>query len=348
MRLLGPLARAIARAAAGAPLLLAALLIGTVTLIAGLLFTIPTPYQVLLPGPATDVQQLIQPNPEPRRGRLYLTTIYSNPASVGEWLYAKINPEAGVVPREQARPKNVGEQTYQKLLGHMMDESKVAAKVVALRAAGYEVTITGQGAQVQEIAQTSRAQGVLSVGDIIVEADGAPVTTASDLIALIRAHRPEEAIRLRMKRGEEERELELTLGESPDEPGRARAGLVVLTHLYQYELPREIDFQTKDIGGASAGLMFALGVYNAVTPGDLTKGHKIAGTGSISTDGKVGPVGGVKYKVTAAEKAGAEVFLVPQENLDEAGKSVRKMRLASVATFKDALAVLDGLTEQGG
>ena len=140
-------------------LLVTTLSLSTVALVATALFLIPTPYQVLLPGPVTDVQRLIEPNPHPGKGALYLTTIYSDPASVGEWLYARINPEAGIVPREEARPRNVDDKQYQKLLVSMMDESKVAAKVVALREAGYDVTVTGQGAQVRELAETSKAEG---------------------------------------------------------------------------------------------------------------------------------------------------------------------------------------------
>jgi PDZ domain-containing protein len=207
--------------------------------------------------------------------------------------------------------------------------------------------VTGQGAQVQELAETSKAKGLVQPGDVIVEADGQRVATANDLVVLIQAHRPGERVGLRLRRGEEERVVEVPLGESPDEPGRARAGLIVLTHLYDYELPREVNLQTKDIGGPSAGLMFALGVYNAVAPTDITKGHKIAGTGTISTDGKVGPVGGVKYKVTAAERAGAEIFLAPQENLEEAKKQARTIRVVPVRTFKEALAALDALPPAG-
>ena len=96
--------------------------------------------------------------------------------------------------------------------------------------------------------------------------------------------------------------VEVPLGEFPDEPGRARVGIVVLTHLYEYRLPREVDLKTKDVGGPSGGLMFALGVYNAVTEVDVTGGRKVAGTGSITPDGKVGAVGGVRYKVRAARR----------------------------------------------
>jgi PDZ domain-containing protein len=333
------------RAAVRAPFLLAALVTGVVALAAGALFLIPTPYQVLLPGPVTDVQRVIQPYPKPIKGALYLTTIYSEPASAGEWLYAKVNPDAGIVPREEARPKDMSEREYEHVLTQMMDESKVAAKVVALRAAGYDVKITGQGAQVQDVQDTSKARDILKAKDVIVAVDGQPVSTSNDLIALIQSHRPGEVVEMTVKRDDQTLTLSVPLGESPDEPGRARVGIAILTHLYQYELPKEVDLETKNIGGNSAGLMFALGIYNAVSPVDITGGRKIAGTGTISTDGKVGAIGGAKYKVRAAEKAHAEVFLVPPDNYDEARQAARHIRVVKVATFQEALDALAALPQ---
>ena len=327
--------------------LLASIGVAVMAIVIWVLVAVPTPYQVLLPGPAIDVQTLVQPNPKPLRGALYLTTIYSDPASVGYFLYAKVNPQAGIEPREAARPKGVNDAEYNRLLRSMMDESKTVAQVVAFRAAGYDVKITGQGAEVQDIAADSKAIGVLQTGDVIVAADGQPISTANDLVALTQNHRPGDTLHVRLKRGAQDLEVDIPLGESPSEPGRARAGIVILTHLYQYDLPKHIDLPTHDIGGPSAGLMFALGVYNVLTPEDLLHGHKIAGTGTITTDGKVGAVGGVKYKIYAAEKVGAELFLVPRENYDDAKQAARHMRVEAVSSFDDALGVLKALPPTG-
>src|SRR6266508_1337054 len=222
-------------------------------LLVGTLFLIPTPYQVLMPGPVTDVQRVIQPFPKPITGALYLTTIYSDPASVGEWLYARLTPDAGIVPREEARPRDLNEREYQKVLSQMMDESKVAAKVVALREAGYDVKITGHGAQVQEIQEASKAKGILQPQDVIVAVDGERVATSTDLIALVQGHKPGETVQMTVKRGDQELVVGVPLGESTEEPGRARVGIVILTHLYEYDLPKEVNLQTRDVGGNSAG-----------------------------------------------------------------------------------------------
>jgi len=110
--------------------------------------------------------------------------------------------------------------------------------------------------------------------------------------------------------------------------------------------PFDVQISSGDIGGPSAGLMWALGLYDLLTPGDLTGGRTIAGTGEINVDGAVGPIGGIEDKIVAAERAGAEVFLVPAENMAELkGVDTGDMKLVSVSTFQEAL---DALAASGG
>jgi PDZ domain-containing protein len=101
-----------------------------------------------------------------------------------------------------------------------------------------------------------------------------------------------------------------------------------------------VTIKTDDIGGSSAGLMFSLGIYQGITETDLTGGHRVAGTGTLTIEGKVGGVSGVRMKVFGAEAAGAELFLVPTENLAEAQAASTKVRVEAVATFDDALRVV--------
>ena len=108
--------------------------------------------------------------------------------------------------------------------------------------------------------------------------------------------------------------------------------------------PIPVSISSGDIGGPSAGLMFSLGLYDALTPGDLTDGRTIAGTGTMAPDGTVGPIGGIADKVVAAERVGATVFLVPKDNMAELeGVDVGDMQLISVATFDQALTELEAL-----
>jgi PDZ domain-containing protein len=105
--------------------------------------------------------------------------------------------------------------------------------------------------------------------------------------------------------------------------------------------PFGVQISSGDVGGPSAGLMWALGLYDLLTPGDLTRGKVIAGTGTIDTQGNVGPIGGIQDKVVAAERAGAQVFLVPRANMaDLRGVATGSMRLVPVSTFEQALEVL--------
>jgi PDZ domain-containing protein len=106
--------------------------------------------------------------------------------------------------------------------------------------------------------------------------------------------------------------------------------------------PYDISFESGDIGGPSAGLMWALGLYDLLTEGELTGGRVVAGTGTIDTTGAVGPIGGIEQKVEAAERAGAEVFLVPRENFHAAQGVADDLQLVPVGSFEEALAYLEG------
>ncbi|MGB9552912.1 MAG: S16 family serine protease, partial [bacterium] len=107
-------------------------------------------------------------------------------------------------------------------------------------------------------------------------------------------------------------------------------------------IPVEIIPQ-KIVGGPSAGLMFALSLYNLLMPNDLTSGKLVAGTGTIDPEGKVGAIGGVEMKVRAAEKAGAEYFLSPEENYQEALKAASKIKVIKVKTIQEAITFLKSL-----
>jgi PDZ domain-containing protein len=109
--------------------------------------------------------------------------------------------------------------------------------------------------------------------------------------------------------------------------------------------PFEITIESGDVGGPSAGLMWAVGLYDLLTPGDLTGGRTIAGTGSIDLDGNVGPIGGIVNKVLAARDANADIMLIPRDNIRELDDvDVGDLRLIPVSTFDQAL---EALTSSG-
>lgn len=323
---------------------LATSIVGLVTAVS---FWVPTPYQMLLPGPVTDTNTLIDPPPQQTQGAFYLTSIYSDPASVAEWVYAQAHPAAGLIPREQARPQHLSRKEYRQLLDKMMNHSKMAARVVAFRAAGLDVPVAGQGAVIREVLTNGPVEDLLMTNDVIMAADGRPVATMGDLIAVIRAHHPGDQLSLGVRRDDSILSISVVLGSSSDGAGRARMGVMIATHRVRYSFPRELKIESENLGGPSAGLMFALAIYNSLTPGDLTRGHSIAGTGSIATSGQVGAVGGVSYKVRSAENAGANYFLVPTENADEALRAARTIRVVPVNSFAEALPYIQALPMAG-
>ncbi len=167
---------------------------------------------------------------------------------------------------------------------------------------------------------------------------------ADDVIASLADRRPGDSVVLRVDRDGQRVEATVTLEVSPDEPTRAFLGVTLETVDLQIDIPDDVAIETRNVGGPSAGLMFTLGVIDALTADDLTRGHRIAGTGTIRLDGDVGPIGGVRQKVIAAREADVGYVLVPTENLadalDAAGGDIE---VVAVDTVDDALGFLAGL-----
>src|SRR5438874_4781316 len=230
-------------------------------------------------------------------GRMAFTAVFEQEASWGEVARAKVVGRAEVVPAVDVRPPGTTQEQVNQTNKRLIDESKPVAAVVALRAAGYPVDITGQGAEVESLIEGMPAQGVLQVGDIIVAVDGQPIDTTNALIQAVTRHRVGDQVTLSIRRDGQTQDLQVGTRSSPTEPGRPIVGVTVSTYLFDVRMPFPVDVESDNVGGPSAGFMFALGILDAVTDGDLTRGYYIAGTGTIGQDGVVGAVGG------AAEKA---------------------------------------------
>lgn len=198
------------------------------------------------------------------------------------------------------------------------------------------------GAYIGEVIEGGSVDGLLLAGDRIVSMGGVPVASFDDLVPVLLETRAGdvfavEALRDTADGGEELILGDVTLGVRILE----RAGLQsVQTQFRDAELPVDVRFTTEDIGGPSAGLAFSLTVLDVLTEGDLTGGSNIVVTGSIDRAGNVGPIGGVHQKAFAAKDAGADIFLVPQQNIDEARAAVDDLRIEPVTTLDDALALI--------
>ncbi len=303
-------------------------------------------YVVLTPGPAIDVGPMISVKNQDARAKssLYLTTVYSDmDTTLAKLVQAQVGGKAEVLPRREVVPPTMSTDEYTRAVLDMMDESKTVAKVVALQKLGYDVQATGEGAQVEKLLPGNMAEGILKEKDIVTAADGLPVATANDLVNFVRRQKVGSAISLSVKRGTDSFEAKVGTKESDSEPGIAVVGILIKTYNFGHNLPVQIDIDSENIGGPSAGLMFALGIMDALNQQGLTSGHKVAGTGTMSLDGKVGPIGGVEQKVIGAEQTGAEYFLAPKDNFEAARKSARRIQVVQVDTVDDAIAFLKTL-----
>lgn len=335
--------RVIGRAIFPLPLLLVPLLLAAVA-------TQPSPYYVMEPGGAYELESRITLPDERRQamGRLAFTAVLVRPAVWADVARALVIREAEVLPREEALPHGMSQQEMNELNRRLIEESKLVAAMVALRAAGYSASVSGQGAEVISLIEGFPAQGTLRPGDVVVEADGQPIQTATELVEAIRRHQVGERVRLAVVRNGERVEVEVGTRNSPDEPGRPVVGAMVSTRLLGVDLPFPVEVDTGEVGGASAGLMLALGVLDALTEGLLTRGHFVGGTGTLAPDGRVGPIGGAAQKARAAERAGADVFLAPRENAAEARAAARSARVIPVDSFEEAVRALCELPPAAG
>ena len=321
----------------------------SIVLLVGVLVVAPlgatSPYFLITPGGTYDIGSRLHVPDEYRKpmGRMAFTAVYEQEANWGEVARARATGQAEIVPAVAIRPPGTTQQQINETNKRLIDESKPVAAVVGLRAAGFPVDITGQGAQVESIIDGYPAQGVLQVGDIIVGVDGQQIETTNSLIQAITRHHVGDQVTLILHRDDQDLTLTLSTRESPTEPGRPIVGITISTYLFDVRMPFPVDIESDNVGGPSAGFMFALGILDAVTDGDLTRGYYVAGTGTISQDGTVGAVGGAAEKALAAEEDGAQVFLVPKEDSEEARRWVHNLQIVPVEQFADAVEALCAL-----
>jgi PDZ domain-containing protein len=180
---------------------------------------------------------------------------------------------------------------------------------------------------------------VLEVGDVVVGVNGEEVTTTEELRDAFAGVAPGEDVGLTVTR-EDEPVQELTVGTraSEDDPERAVVGVEV-QDAEEFEFPVDIEIDAGGIGGPSAGLAFALDIVDELGE-DIDRGRTIVATGELALDGTVLPIGGAKQKAIGARDAGADIFLVPDDNYEEARDAVEGLRVVPVSTFEEALSAL--------
>lgn len=311
---------------------------------------------VLSPGVAQPVGPLITVPPGVRSSTaaehssdVYLTDVYETHVRALEWPLYALNGDDRIYSTQQLfgpSPPPPAKIEQQQLL--LMAIATENARVEALRYLGYKVP-ERTGPVVVRVVPGSPAAGLhgLQRGDAIVAVDGKAVQSVTALTGFLAAHHPGQRVTLTVRHVDGARTTSpLVLGHAPGRASKAFMG-VELTQYHYFDLPFRIGINSEGIGGPSAGLAFTLGIINQLTGGHLTGGRRVAATGTMDLQGKVGLVGGVPQKTIAVEDAGATVFLVPPGNEKDAlSKAGHGLKVVPVATLGQALSALRRLGGQ--
>lgn len=317
-------------------------------IVAAVLF--PVPYVILTPGPTLNTlgkdsagQPLISITGRqtyPAGGHLNLVTIsyQGGPGSnlnIFQALRAWLNPSEAVVPESELFPPGQTAEQTQAQDTEQMASSQEMATAAALTELHikYQTTV-----EVLSTVAGYPASKVLKAGDVIEAVDGQPVTGASSLSSMINQHPAGTTLQLQVLRKGQALTIPVA---SKSSGGSAVIGVQVRQ---QYKFPFNVRITVGDIGGPSAGMMFALGIVDMLTPMNLTGGKFIAGTGEITASGQVQPIGGIQQKMVGARNAGATVFLTPSGNCADAlGTVPAGLKIVKVSTLSQAVSDLEAL-----
>ncbi len=320
-------------------------------IVAGVLFlvlfilavTMPVPYVVLSPGPTintlgTDgrgnsIIGIDGRKPAQRKGHLNLTTVSVSGRSITafEALSGWLAGDQVVVPTSSVYPPGESEQQTDKQNAQDFTDSQDNATVAAACELGYPKKFGIIG-----VRSDGASRGLLQPADVLTTIDDQPTTTPDTLTKVLSTEAPGTKARVALTRAGVAKVVTVRLG--PPVQGR-KGGSLGVTVGSVCATPYQVDLGLgNEIGGPSAGLMFALGIMDKVGPTDLTNGRFIAGTGTIDTQGKVGPIGGIALKMIAARDKGATVFLAPAGNCDDVRKATPAgLKVVKVSTLHDAV-----------
>ncbi|MEV0257542.1 PDZ domain-containing protein [Streptomyces sp. NPDC050732] len=340
--------------------MLASTLMLIALLCAGVLIKVP--YSEMSPGPTVNtlgdhdgepVLQISGRKTYPTTGNLNMTTVRVTSAdydmNLAEAVYGWLAHDNIVVPHDTLYPDGKTEQQSSQENAEEFSQSQESAKVAALRQ--LDIPVKSQ-VIVSTVFKGDPAEGKLHAGDVIRKVDGKPVKEMTDVAKLVTDHKPGDTVTFTVvpvkaaaaaekagKAPTETEEVKITTKGAEDDADRAVVGIKAGT---DHTFPFTIDIKLADVGGPSAGLMFALGIVDKLTPDDLTGGKFVAGTGTIVADGEVGPIGGIEMKTVGARDKGAEYFLTPKGNCAAAAEDVPDgLTLVKVDTIADAVKSLE-------
>lgn len=310
---------------------------------------LPVPFIVLSPGPTFNtigdvdgvaLVEITDTTTYPVTGALDMTTIREegeprSPLTVFGALAAWVDPDRAVLPRELLYGDDETTEEVQQRNAVLFSTSQSNAIAAALNTLGEPLI---EDVVVTAVVEGTPAFGVLDAGEQIIAIDGAPVRVPEDVVEAVRSQPIGATLAFTVERDGEEVDVDVVSAEKPDEAGVPYVGITVGIN-YRAEFP--IVFALEDIGGPSAGMMFALAIVDKLTPEDLTGGGHVAGTGTIDPAGAVGAIGGIRQKLAGARGAGATLFLMPEVHCEEASGHVPDgLTVVPVTTLQGALDAL--------
>ncbi|MGL4338833.1 MAG: YlbL family protein [Rhodoglobus sp.] len=314
---------------------------------------IPAPFVIEEPGPVYntlgtvsiggDQVPMIQIPDEktyPTEGSLSMLTVSVRGSrdELPNWFEvgsAYFDSSRAVLPVDAVYSPKISQEDSDKQARVDMDNSQKEAISAALSELGYSFSST---VTVVETSPNLPADGVLQAGDVLLSVDGSTFTDVTGLRAEIAAHGVDRPAVVELLRDGQKKKVTVTpVLSKGDDP----APIIGVTVGSDYDFPLEVSIQLENVGGPSAGMMFALGIIDKLSPGQLNGGENVAGTGTISGTGEVGPIGGIRQKMYGARGAGAEWFLAPESNCDEVtGHIPAGLTVFAVADLDDAMAAM--------
>jgi PDZ domain-containing protein len=322
----------------------------------GVISTLPVPYVVFSPGPVRDTlgqtadgQDLIViegTETFPTDGRLDLTTIRVAGGPLGrvsvlDAMQAYLDPARSLRPVETVYPPDETREEAREASAAQMVAAQQSAAVAALLQLDEDVPAR---LLVAGFSGNPASEAVLEEGDVVTAVDDETVEGSGELVELLQTYSPGDVVDITVERGEE------TVTE-PIELASSDEGSVILGVLIQpeYELPFEVAYDVGGIGGPSAGLMFSLGIYDKLTPGALTAGAHVAGTGTMADDGSVGDIDVIQQKMVGARDVGAQWFLAPAGNCEDVVGAVPSgLEVTAVATLDEAITAVEAVAADEG
>ncbi len=314
-------------------------------------FNAPTPYVIEEPGTVFNVlgtdsgakvisisgAKTYETAAADTKGKLFLLTVglRGQPGHTPNWvevLQAWADPKMQVLPIDEVFAPGVSGSASNKADFAMMKDSQQQATASALRQLGYKIP---NKVTVYSVSKNTPADGVLKAKDVITAVDGAALANGDTLRSLVGAHANKKPLALTLVRGSQTLHVQVTPTKIS---GAWRMGISIVD---TYVFPFSVKLRLQNVGGPSGGMMFALGIIDKLTPGSLTGGQSVAGTGEIDGNGNVYPIGGIQQKMWGAVGQGATWFLAPEANCNEVvGHIPDGLHVTKVANLQDALDAL--------